>query len=172
MCQGLKMKLLLTTLSVFLLISCESDTSSTASKLVGTWITESCEQVVLTNGTMKSEWGKSLYEFTDTNEILFGHILYSDSDCLIINKITSPAKVIDFTVKYTDLGAVQLAEGIEGNQLNISVTPALKSLNIDAYYVYSNNVCFSDVFTFGVFNFGISESGLSAINFNQCLTKY
>lgn len=170
------MKLSIVVSSLVFITACENQSNN--SQLVDLWATESCEQVIATNGAETDQWQTALYKFTNQDEILVGRETYNDSNCIAIVETVLPSELTTsntvLTVSYKDQGSAQLEEGLKGNALQITMTSSSDdSLSLDAFYIYRNDkLCFSEAFTFDVFDFGISEIGSDAINFNQCLTKF
>jgi len=162
-------------LSIFwlLLSGCDSDSSSNneSSPLLGTWVTEACEQASDSNGALINLWLKGLYEFTAQGTILLGNETYSDSNCITLSS-TIPLNNGAIPAIYQDLGPTLLQEGIDGGGLSIEISAGAQLLSIDAFYTINNSaLCFSDVFTFEALTFALSEAGTAAIDFNNCLTR-
>lgn len=163
-----KMKLLINiiVISVFLL-GCNNNSSP----LVGSWVTESCEQLSDESGSLLNIWAKGIYEFTNQSTILFSPEVYSDANCENLSN-PQPNIIGESSVTYIDLGQELLQEGIDGGGLTIIFDTGSQSFSFDGYYTINNNVmCLSDSFTFGALGLSVSQAGSDAIDFGACLLK-
>lgn len=157
--------------SVSLLVAgCVNDGGSDeTSPVAGAWITESCEQVSDSGGSLVNVWMKGLYEFSSEGIIRIGHQGYADADCVTLGESVAPA---DTPVTYVDKGPQMLQEGIEGAGLNVTVDIPDHFSSVDGYYLISGGrLCFSDRFVFEATTFGVSGLGGDAIDFSQCLVR-
>jgi len=148
-----------------------ADDAQSTSPLIGTWVTESCEQASDSNDMLLNTWAKGLYEFTNQGTIRIGNEQYSDSNCTVPGSTQAPSDTA-IPIIYKDNGSQLLQEGINGAGLLIEVGTGSQVSSVDAFYTINNNsLCFSDAFTFEALTFGISEIGASSIDFGSCLSR-
>ncbi|MBD3669550.1 MAG: hypothetical protein HUJ29_02165, partial [Gammaproteobacteria bacterium] len=135
------------------------------------WITNSCQQVPDSNENIIEYWSKGSYEFTTSNEIIFGNTTYSDSNC--ISEISSQTSNVDgFGVAYQDLGEAVLQEGINGRGVSIEMGADANRITVSGYYTIINNtLCLSDAFTLEPLTFNVSPEGSKSIDFANCLGR-
>ena len=160
------------------------DNSISSSTIVGTWITERCEQDTDRNGVLLNTWSKGLYEFTpqttvilervafeDHGAINFGRVTYSDSNCEVITDIQARI-ALEQPVLYQDLGEVILQEGILGHEFIVVFTMPDSFRSVDGFYTLNNgSLCFSDVFL-SVFHANLTfPTESTAIDFDNCLIE-
>ena len=160
---------LLSLFSVFI-ISCSNGNDSvdnTDSQLLGTWKTESCEQINTLDSNFSNLWGTGTYQFVYNGDIKFDPEVYSDSTCTTIAFSTiGIAKVASFE----DLGEETLQEGIAGNRINIIFTLPDQAISTEAFYTIINErLCFSQSYHFNATGFGISPYVIPDIDFTNCL---
>ena len=159
-----------TLLLVILLTGC--DNSTVNSPLVGSWLTQSCEQIPDGNGGLSNVWGQSTYTFDANGQIHLATNLYSDSNCIT----SSNANNLDPSIivaSYVDNGSVTTPQGIQGNAITISFTSAPPPIvTTDGFYSITNNqLCLSIAFHFKSIGFSITAFNDSDIDFNNCLVS-
>jgi hypothetical protein len=159
-------------LNVLLVVGCDDNDSDSRSPLLGTWITEACEQAYDSNGLPVNIWIKSIYEFTSLGAIRIGLEEHTDPSCQKSSNVLEPTENLTL-ISYIDQGEVLLQEGISGGSLYIDMSNATESLSIDSFYTINDGtLCFSGAFTFGALTFGITQTGTDAIDFENCLVRY
>ncbi len=84
------MKIIILSVIAILLTSCEN--SNKKSALIGTWVTDRCDQAVSLSGEPLPKWSMGLYEFTNQGDIEFGRLTYNDSSCQDLDEERSPSK--------------------------------------------------------------------------------
>ena len=160
-----------------LLAGCDDTHNSSplyTSPLIGTWITESCEQAVDINMMPIDTWVKGLYKFTDQGTIQVGKNNYYDSDCINLSFSYPPYERINPNehTKYVDNGELLLQEGINGNSLLIENSLSFYNKPLSFFFTIHNNIlCFSDAIKFEAQVFSITTDGSESINFINCLIK-
>lgn len=153
----------------FTLIGCNN--SSDKSAIIGSWVTNTCQQLTDTNSHPVNVWAKSTYEFDIIGNIHLVSTSYSDSDCITIsNAINDPSFIV---ATFTEQDEVTTSLGIEANAITITFSSAPPPIVVTSgYYKITNNqLCLSESFHFDAGGFGIGQADDTEIDFNSCLTK-
>lgn len=161
---------LLATTVMLLVTACSSDGSTEDSPLVGTWITEGCEQMSDLNGNPIDVWARGLFEFTRDGRLLLGTREYGDGNCQTLVQTRAPADQ-DLDLRFADLGETTLPDGLEGRRLRITQESLLPSLSREGTYVImQRQACFSYAFRFSPSGIGFSADNAD-INYLECLQR-
>jgi len=151
------------------LASCENSTENSA--IIGSWVTDACEQLTDSNNQPVNVWAKSTYTFDTSGSIYFESVSYSDSNCITeSNAITTTSLLVAI---FSDQALVTTSQGIEANQISITFSSAPPPvITTSGYYKITNNqLCLSQSFYFDAGSFGIGQVDDTDIDFTNCLTK-
>lgn len=154
-------------LLLFALIGC--DKSTVNSQILGSWITQSCQQLTDSNGEQFNVWAKSEYTFDSSSNIYMQTTLYSDSNC--ISKSNNIQDESYLVANFIDQGDVITQQGIDANKIIIifsTMPPPVTTTS--GYYIISNNqLCLSQSYHFNSASFGIGTVNDTEIDFSNCL---
>ncbi len=153
----------------FALISCNN--SSENSAIIGSWVTDACQQLTDSNSQPVNVWAKSTYEFDVIDNIHFVSTSYSDSDCITASNAINEAPFIVAT--FTEQGEVTTSLGIEANAITITFSSAPPPIVTTSgfYKITNSQLCLSESFHFDAGGFGIGQVDDTEIDFSNCLTK-
>jgi len=152
---------------LFTLIGCESSTVN--SPILGSWITQSCQQLTDSNGGLVNVWAKSEYTFDSNSNIHMQSTSYNDSNCITeSNAIQEEPHLV---ANYIDQGDGITQQGIEANKITITFSTMPPPVTItDGYYKITNNqLCLSQSYHFNSASFGIGTVDDTEIDFSNCL---
>ncbi len=160
------------TLLLLLLISCENDNPST---LVGTWITESCEEG--TSFDLPNDyWVQGVFRFSSKGKIEVGKNLYVDSRCQDQDTEIPPGIEESSTeISYEDLGEDPRSKDKGARGLLIVLKSDAFSLEVEGLYAIDDGrICFSEGFDFHSSGIRIDQLGdATRIDYeNGCLLYY
>jgi hypothetical protein len=161
---------------LFLLItisgsSCSNSSSAQNSAIIGSWVTDACEQLTDSKDQPVDVWAKSTYTFDSKGNIYLKSASYSDSDCLTkSNAINSDAMLVAI---YSEQAPIINSQGKKANRILItfSSAPPPQATTSGYYKITNNQLCFSESFHFYAGSFRKSNSDDTEIDFNNCLTK-
>ncbi len=153
----------------FILVGC--DNSSGNSAIIGSWVTDACQQLTDQNSQPVNVWAKSTYTFDASGSIYLESISYSDSNCVTKSNAIQAEPFL--AAIFTEQGPVTTSQGIEANKITITFdgAPPLIASTSGYYKVTNNQLCLSEAFRFGAGSFGIRRIDDTKINFIDCLTK-
>ena len=151
------------------LASCTNNTEN--SDIIGSWITDACEQLTDSNNQPVNVWAKSTYTFDTLASIYIESTSYSDSNC--ITKSNAITTTLILLANFSEQGPVTTSQGIEANTITISFSSASPPIiTTSGYYkITSNQICLSEGYHFGASSFSIGKTNDTEIDFINCLTK-
>jgi hypothetical protein len=154
-------------LLLFTLIGCENSTVN--SPILGSWITQSCQQLTDFNGELVNFWAKSEYTFDASSNIHMQSTSYSDSNC--ISKSNTIQEEPHLVANFIDQGDGITQQGIDANKITIifsTIPPPV--ITTSGYYKITNNqLCLSQSYHFNSASFGIGTVDDTEIDFSNCL---
>ncbi len=154
-----------------LLFSCDNYDSTS---LVGTWITESCEQGAEFE-LPGDYWEQGLFKFSSKGEIKVGKNLYIDSGCEILDTEIPPGVVKESTnIAFDELGKDSRSKNGEARGVRIALKSDSFSLDAEGLYIIDGRrVCFSETINFHPSGISIGQLGDAArIDYENCLARY
>ena len=153
----------------FMLAGC--DNSSGNSAIIGSWVTDACQQLTGQNSQPVNVWVKSTYTFDVNGNIYIEPTSYSDSNCITKSNAIQAESFL--AAIFTEQGPATTSQGIEANKITITFDGAPPpTVSTSGYYKITNNqLCLSEAFHFGAGSFSINQVDDIKINFIDCLTK-
>lgn len=130
------------------------------SPLVGTWLTDACEQMADAEGTPVEQWARGLYSFYSSGTLVARFNQYGDSGCTtatqLVDDLSEPAAS---PTSYRDLGEETLENGIAGGGVVIWAETDSTTYEFQGYYTVNNgSLCFSNKLNFDPLSISSSDA--------------
>jgi hypothetical protein len=151
--------------------SCSNSSGPQNSAIIGSWVTDACEQLTDSMDQPVDVWAKSTYIFDSKGNIYVKSTSYSDSGCLTkSNAINSDTMLVAI---YSEQGPIITSQGKKANRILItfSSAPPPQATTRGYYKITNSQLCFSESFHFYAGSFRKSNFDDTQIDFNNCLTK-
>lgn len=157
-----------------LFAGCASDGDPVYSVIDGDWRKVQCELLRAGDESRPATWRYSTYRFTNDGEVLFGSLVYSDADCVSLERTREPGSFsapfhhVNQTL-YSVEGPEMLSDGLEGYRIE-TVRNGVRRIE-GFFHLDADRLCLSASLVLESGDIDHDPGADAAVDFDNCLVR-